>query len=137
MPIKFTLPASIECSKASIAARKIIPGQPIRNIYPQLNSPLLYRFKLDFNCEAVIVDELDPKQAIVSDDSMLVAGDGIKGDMISALSTTIMKREKAKIKTASGRHQASLITLKGFIFAKLEKPFRAIENRIYLLTYSP
>lgn len=133
MPIKFIPPASIECSEASITARKIIPGHPIHNINIELESPLLYRFKLDLNSEAVVAKELSPKKAIIDSNSMLNVGDGIKGDMISGLSTTIMKREKAKVHTASGRHRSSFINLNGFIFAKLEKSFRAIESKINLL----
>lgn len=100
MPVVFIPPASIECSEASITARKIIPIQPIRNTHSELRATLLYRFKLDLNSEAFIVRELSPKQAIIDRSSMLDSGDGIKGDMISGFSTTLMKPDKAKVQSA-------------------------------------
>jgi len=133
MPVAFVPPASIECRQSSITARKINPGQPIRNEHAALMGRFLYRFKLDFNSEAYVMQELDPKMAIIDSRSMLNEGDGIKGDMISGLSSSLMKRDNATLVSASGRHRASFLRLSGFVYAKLEKSFRGIENKIRLL----
>ena len=133
MPIVFFPPASIECIEAFVTARKIIPSLPVRNSYKEIKVALLFPYKLDRNCEAIVKRELEPKKALVDPRSMLSAGDGIRGCMISGVCTKVVKQDKATVRKASGRHQASLIVLGDFVFAKLEKPFKALENKINLL----
>jgi hypothetical protein len=133
MTVAYLPPASIECVECLITARKIIPSLPVKSMYRDTNFSLLYPFKLDRNCEATISRELEPKAAIVDQRSMLSSGDGVRGLMISGLSASLPKQDRAAVRSTSGRHQASHISLNGFVFAKLEKPFRALENKINLL----
>ncbi len=126
MMIKYVLPASIECNRSSLIARKIILHAPIRNIYPRLKAILLYPYKLDLNSEANITEECDPKEHIINKESMLAVGDGIKGDMIYCLTKSPIKA--SVVKPTSGRHKASHISTKDFTYAKLEKSFKSIEG---------
>ncbi len=130
MPILQRIPASIECAESAIKARKVLPHLPIKNPYRVRfkNNTLIFPYKLDLNCEAHILTELDPKEPVVSKQSMLDCGDGIKGDMISGASLSPIKRDDAEVKRGSSTHKASYINLKVFLYAKLEKEFRSLEN---------
>lgn len=128
MTVAYTVPSSIECLSGFIKTRSINPLVPQKNNYPEIKSIILYRFKLDRNCEAHISKELDPKKAIVDTKSMLNVADGVKGDMISGFSTQAIKQDKAVIKKGSSTHQAQYISISGFLYAKLEKSFGSIER---------
>ena len=129
MTIKYDCPASIECEESNLKSRKIIPLQPVKNTSMEIRSKLLYPFKLDRNSEAYIKKELVPKKAIINDDSMLNFEDGIKGDMISGFSGTLINKNRIKVEKGSSTHKAQFLILKEFVYAKLEKSYKAIEDK--------
>ncbi|MDP3111586.1 MAG: hypothetical protein Q8M71_05750 [Thermodesulfovibrionales bacterium] len=133
MSVSYSPQSSIEGAVVSLKARKINLQLPRRNTYTKLKVSVIYPYKLDRNSEAVILKELKPKKFIIRHNSMLSVGDKIKGDMISGLSTVIIKLGKAKIKRGSGTHKASFLSVKGFIFAKLEKSFASLERKANMI----
>ena len=125
MTIQYNLPASIECEKAHLIARKINIQRPIKNNYPNLRPAILYNCKLDRNSEATIIEGCNPKKFYIDKNSLLDPEDGIKGDMIHCLTEGPLK---TIVKKTTHTHQASHIETKKFTYAKLEKSFKAIEN---------
>lgn len=117
-------PASIEAEKADAITRKIIQMTPVRN--PKL-ACIIFPFKLDRNCEIIISKELDPKEPKIDNNSLLNLGDGLKGDMIYGFSEKSVP--SPDVKKGSSTHKASFLTIKNFVFARLEKPFKALEDQ--------
>jgi len=116
-------PASIEAEKAEIKTRKIIPQIPIHN---KSLSCLTFPFKCDRNSSATIEKSLAPKIAKINKLSMLDIGDSLRGDLIYGYSTSPLP--KPKVKKGSSTHKANFIGIKNFVFAKLEKPYKSLEN---------
>lgn len=127
--VKTLPPASIECNGFTIIARKITPQLPIKNLYSKIKGPTLYRYKLELNCETHIVKELSPKIAIIDEKSMLNLDDGLKGSVITGLSTTMIGMNKAKLVNASGRHKANRIKINNvFLYAKLTRAIKGQQS---------
>lgn len=120
-------PASIECKSAALKTRKLIIGRPVLHNILKI---LVYRCTLDMNSSATIEKELDPKKALLDNQSLLDKGASINGDSISVLSEKPIKKNKEKIKKGSSTHKASFLKTKAYTFAKLEKAYRSFENMI-------
>jgi hypothetical protein len=118
MPIIHLPPASIECKVADLKFRKFIPQLPTKDE----KFTLIYRFVLDYNSQAIIATELDPKTALYDTASMLNKDDGINGEQIEVKSRKNIPESSADLSKGSGRHKASFVTARGFIYAKLTKP---------------
>jgi hypothetical protein len=123
---KYLPPASIECEKALLKARKLIIVLPI---FHDVLKQIVYKSKMDLNSSARIQKELNPKLSILDDNSMLDKGDAIIGNLISVLTKRPIKKDKAQIKKGSSTHKASFIETKSYTYAKLEKAFPSLERK--------
>ena len=123
MTIIYKPPASIEAEKANAKARKVILQKPIRN--EQL-ACITFPFKFDRNCEITVIKELSPKEAKIDESSMLNRDDSLCGDMIYGYSKVPVP--SPSVKKGSSTHKANFIKINKFVFAKLEKSFKALEN---------
>lgn len=127
MTIAYRPPASIECEKSTVITRKIIPQRPYKNPYrTRINVALLFPYKFDRNAAEVIEKELNPREHIICPQSMLLKGDGLKGDMMSCILGAPLKKEI--VKTASSTHQGNFLETDVFAYVKLEKAFKSIEG---------
>ncbi len=124
MILSYKTPASIECDTASIKTRKIEPRPPI---FEERLESIVYPFKLSLNSEAIIKKELNPKKPIIDSSSKLNIGEGISGEMIAGFSLNGIGRDNT-VKRGSSRHKASFLDVNGFVYAKLEKPYRGIRE---------
>lgn len=118
-------PASIEAERADAKTRKIIQLMPFKDAKLAC---MFFPFKLDRNCEITISKELNPKRPKVKDNSLLNLGDGLKGDMIYGFSEKNVP--SPEVKKGSSTHKANFLKIKNFVFARLEKPFKALEDQV-------
>ncbi len=123
MTIAYRVPASIEAEKANAKARRVKTGRPQKN---SKLSCLTFPFKLDLNTEVYIKKQLTPKKAIIDPSSLLNENDGLKGSIISGYSTKPFP--SPSVKKGSSTHKASFMEINKFVFARLEKSFKAIED---------
>jgi hypothetical protein len=114
--------ASIECQKSHVAARKI--SNPVLVIIPGINGVnqhRLFKYKTGIRSVAKIVEELDPKNAIIDIASNLDLNDEIEGPILEIYT---IKREKAKIvSNYSHVHSIQSIDFSDFTYAKIITPW--------------
>lgn len=116
-------PGAIEGSRVKLSGKNIKPtyGRPIKR-----KGRVFYPFKLSF-ASAEIVDELIPKEAWISADSMLDAGDSVKGKQLHGLSIIQMSAGDIKVggsRVRSGRHSNQELSVSGFRFVEIIEGFR-------------
>ncbi len=119
--VKYTIPASIECSECSLNFRKITPSLPKLN---SILNKILYPHKCDRGCKAYITKELKPKKFIIDKNSMLNKNDGIRGKTISVQTDNIIK--SGSIGTGSAKHKSQSCLVKGYIYARLQIQYSTV-----------
>lgn len=128
MTIIFVPPASIEAQKAKAQARRVNPYRPQNN---EKLSCIVFPFKLDRNSEIYIEKELTPKEALIDKSSSLNKADGLKGLIISGFSKEPFP--STSVKKGSSTHKANFADINKFVYAKLERSFKSIEDISYKL----
>ena len=110
--------SSIECLSADVISRKIMPSS-----YMQINKiGKCKTYKCSRNSEAIILKELDPKQAFCNVNSSLDLNDKLEAeDIFLAINTT--KNIKVELINHSGRHKAQTFATEHYTFAKISKQF--------------
>ncbi|WP_296687346.1 hypothetical protein [Flavobacterium sp.] len=115
--------SSIECASAIIISRKITPSS-----YMVINKIGKCRtFKCSRNSEAVILKELDPKEAYHNIHSCLDLNDKLESEDIF-LAINCKKSPKIELINHTGRHKAQACNTSEYTFAKVSKQFPNIAD---------
>lgn len=119
MVIKYTIPASIEGKSIQLKGLEIKPLKCIRETQKGMK---VYPFTVKRKGQALIKEELDPKEYSFKDYSFLNKGDGIEGINIWGFSLKPFTPDDISIGglAKSSTHSGQYIIIKGFIcFAEL------------------
>lgn len=119
---------SIESNGSQVIAKFIDDEMPRK--HPQLGLSVKYSCERDG--EAIITRELNPKKAIVRNESALNKGDKIRASEFICIvqNPKSIKPKKLKGKKFSGRHNAQTFQTKDKTFAQIKKPFTHIINAL-------
>lgn len=130
------LGASIECEKSQIATRKISSPVLVVVIGKRgTDQHRLFKYKTTINGNAKIVEELNPKDALISDLSHLDLNDEIQGPIIEIYTS---KREKCTlVSNYSNVHSIQSYDFKKFTYAKIVTPWEYILQRKTLALVTP
>ncbi|MBZ9728265.1 hypothetical protein LB467_01070 [Salegentibacter sp. JZCK2] len=116
----------IECNKSEVIAKKITP-QSLQN-HPKLGR--VWKYKCDRDGSAEITEELDPKEALHSEESNLNLGDTLKSEKFYVLVKETRKLRPKKIGGHTGRHSSQELKIKKYTFGEIIKPFEHIINAL-------
>jgi hypothetical protein len=109
---------SIECKKAGLIAKRINPYPPQ---FHSILKKTIFEYKLQRGAIAEILQELEPKRAILNPESMLDLHDKIRGEIIDCLATNVISREE--VRSFSGRHRAKYSSIKGYVYCRILRTF--------------
>jgi len=106
--------ATLECSAAEVISRKIM-----RSIYAEIdNIGKCLTYKCSLNSEATIKKELDPKNPLINEFSLLNNNDKLESDKLYVAIKAI-RPYRIKKSNHTHRHKAQVFTTNKFTFAKI------------------
>lgn len=120
------LNATIECVAAEVIARKIIPSA-----FTEIpNIGKCFTYKCSLNSEATIEKELEPKEALVYQRSMLTAGDLLESDGLFVAVKCRRPYTNFGLTNHSHRHKAQTFKTREFTLAKISRMIQNIPERV-------
>jgi hypothetical protein len=124
--------SSIECLSAGVISRMILPSSflEIRTIGKCLT------YKCKRNSEAIILKELDPKNAILNTNSHLDLNVKLECENLF-IAVNIKKPYKLNLINHSGRHKAQEMITDEYTFAKISKQISGIPQAIPPIQFTP
>ncbi|MDR6302185.1 hypothetical protein [Mesonia maritima] len=117
--------SSIECLAAEIISRKIVPSSFV-NIEP---IGRCFSYKCYRNSEATIIKELQPKEPVHNEFSLLDINTKLECEDLFVLVNKKKPYKYSKI-NHTGRHKAQTFKTKEYTFAKISKQIHCIPNAI-------
>lgn len=118
---------SVECEKSLVHVRKSTGPTAIDVTCVNGSVLSLYKYKGKRSSAVKIVQELDPKQSIVSATSYLDQNDSIEGDTIEIYTGRLLNfKVKANFSHVHGMQESSIPE---FTYAKIEIPWEFVLQR--------